>query len=315
MRKTRIIIVNYRTPGLVIDCLHSLNSEVLAQSDCRVTVVDNASGDGSVERIRTTIKAAGWTWAAVLPLKCNGGFASGNNAAIRPLLHQPDPPDYIHLLNPDTTIRPGAVTKLIDFLEAHPLVGIAGSRLEDPDGTPQSAAFRFHGILSELERGIRLGFVSRPLRRWMVAPPPSDKPHKTDWVSGASMMIRRTVFDHIGLMDENYFLYFEETDFCLRAARAGWSCWFVPESRVVHLEGQSTGMANLKQKARRLPDYWFDSRRRYFRKHHGAGYEFLANLTHTVAFALWRFRQWLYYKDDDDPPYYLRDFVDKALLK
>ncbi len=315
MRKTRIIIVNYRTPGLVIDCLHSLNAEIRAEPDCRVIVVDNASGDNSVEHIRTAIRAARWTWAAVLPQKRNGGFAFGNNAAIRSLLQQPDPPDYIHLLNPDTYIRPGAVSRLIDFMEAHPRVGIAGSRLENPDGTPQSAAFHFHGILSELERGIRLGFVSRMLRRWMVAPPPRAIAHKTDWVSGASMMIRRDVFRDIGLLDEGFFLYYEETDFCMRAAKAGWSCWFVPESRVVHLEGESTGMATLKQKAKRLPEYWFDSRRRYFRKHHGAGYEFLANLTHTVAFALWRFRQWLHFKDDDDPPYYLRDFVNKALLR
>jgi N-acetylglucosaminyl-diphospho-decaprenol L-rhamnosyltransferase len=309
MRTTRIIIVNYRTPGLVVDCLHSLNADVRAEPDCRVIVVDNASGDDSVGRLRTTIKAAGWSWAEVQPLQRNGGFAFGNNAAIRPLLRSDRPPAYFHLLNPDTSIRPGAVSKLIDFMEAHPRIGIAGSRLEDVEGRPQCAAFRFHSILSELESGIRFGPVTRLLRRWMVAPPPRNVTHKTDWVSGASMIVRREVFNSIGLMDEGFFLYYEETDFCRRAAKAGWPCWFVPASRVVHLEGQSTGATGIKARRSRLPYYWFDSRRRYYRKHHGAGYEFLANVTHAAGFALWRLRKWLQFREDEDTPYYLWDFV------
>ncbi len=315
MRTTRIVIVNYRTAGLVIDCLHSLKNEIRSEPDCRVIVVDNASGDHSCETIRTVIRAAGWTWAEVVSADRNGGFAYGNNYAIQQILQSNTPPDYIHLLNPDTYIREGAVTSLIDFMEANPRVGIAGSRLENPDGSPQRAAFNFHGILSEFERGIRIGLISRMLRPWMVAPPPRTTAHKTDWVSGASMIIRKKVFDAIGLMDDGFFLYYEETDFCRRAWKAGWPCWFVPTSRVVHLEGQSTGMSTLKLKAKRLPNYWFASRHRYFSKHHGHGYELVVNTIHAASFAAWRFRQWLHYKDDDDPPYYLKDFVAKALLK
>jgi N-acetylglucosaminyl-diphospho-decaprenol L-rhamnosyltransferase len=309
MRKTRIVIVNFRTSGLVVDCLHSLKTDIRNEPDCRVIVVDNASGDDSVNRLTTTIKAAGWTWAKVLPLERNGGFSFGNNAAIRPLLQSANSPDYIHLLNPDTYIRPGAVTKLIDFMEANPKVGIAGSSLEHPDGRPQSAAFRFHGILSELESGIRFGPMTKLLRRWMVAPPARNVPHRTDWVGGASMMIRREVFDDIGLMDQRFFLYYEETDFCRRAWKAGWPCWFVPQSRVVHLEGQSTGATGAAAKRRRMPLYWFDSRRRYFRKHHGAGYELLANLAHASGFALWRLRKAIQFRKDQDTPYYLWDLI------
>jgi N-acetylglucosaminyl-diphospho-decaprenol L-rhamnosyltransferase len=309
MRKTAIIIVNYRTPGLVVDCLHSLQAEVRAEPDCRVIVVDNASGDDSVAHLRTAIRAAGWTWAELLPLERNGGFAFGNNAAIRPLLQAPDPPAYFHLLNPDTYVRPGAVSRLIDFLEAHPTIGIAGSRLENPDGSPQRAAFRFHGVLSELERGLRFGVVSKLLQRWMVAPPPRSRPHKTDWANGASLMIRREVFDSIGLMDEGFFLYYEETDFCLRAREAGWPCWFVPASRVVHLEGQSTGATGTMAKRKRVPPYWFASRRRYFRKHYGPGYEFVTNVVHAGSAALFRVRRWLQFRDEVDTPHYLSDFV------
>src|SRR5262249_53963717 len=147
------------------------------------------------------------------------------------------------------------------------------------------------------------------LQRSMVAPRPRNKLHKTDWVCGASMIIRREVFDSIGLLDEKFFLYYEETDFCRRAHKAGWSCWVVPPNRVVHLEWRSTGATGIEQQRRRLPKYWFDSRRRYYRKHHGAGYEFMANAVHAGGFALWRVRKFLQRRKDQDTPYYLWDMI------
>ena len=130
MRTVRIVIVNYRTPELVIDCLRSLVDEVRAEPGCRVTVVDNASGDESSNRITATIQANGWSsWVEFLALDHNGGFAFGNNAAIRPLLRRPGAPDFFHLLNPDTVVQSGAVSTLLDFMEAHPRAGIAGGRV------------------------------------------------------------------------------------------------------------------------------------------------------------------------------------------
>jgi GT2 family glycosyltransferase len=125
-------------------------------------------------------------------------------------------------------------------------------------------------------------------------------------------MVRREVFETVGLMDEGYFLYFEETDFCRRARRAGWPVWHVPASRVVHLEGQSTGVtgANLAKKPR--PAYWFDSRARYFRKHLGPGYALLADVIFAVGFGLWRIQRRVRGKSDPDPPGLLRDFVRHA---
>src|SRR5262249_8484299 len=162
------------------------------------------------------------------------------------------------------------------FMKAHPEVGIAGSRLEDPDGTPQRCAFRFPSAASELEEGIRIGFVSRLLQHSVVAPPVRNEAHETDWVAGASMIVRRGVFDEIGLMDDEYFLYFEEVDFCLRARRGGWTCWYVPASRVVHLVGQASGVTDVKRPMKRRPRYWFESRSRYFRRNHGRAYKMLA---------------------------------------
>jgi len=312
-RSTAVIIVNYRTPELVVDCLRTLAGETAAEPALRAVVVDNASGDNSLASIGQAIRDNGWAWAELKSLDHNGGFAFGNNAAVRELLARPNPPAYVWLLNPDTLVRPGAATALIDFLEAHPDIGIAGGRLEFPDGTPQTAAFRFPSLVAELEDTIRIGVVTKMLGRFRVPGPIRLEPHPTDWVNGASMMVRREVFETVGLMDEGYFLYFEETDFCRRAKRAGWPVWHVPASRVVHLEGQSTGVtgANLAKKPR--PTYWFDSRARYFRKHLGVGYALLADVIFAVGFGLWRIQRRLRAKPDPDPPGLLRDFVRHAL--
>lgn len=309
-----IIILNYRTPKLTVDCLHSLVEEVTSLPDIRVIVVDNASNDGSVEIIQTAVTTENWNWVTVLPLDHNGGYAAGNNAAIRSLLASDQPPNYVLLLNPDTVVHPGAVSALVNFMDKHPQVGIAGSRLEDPDGTPQRSAFRFPSVLSELNDGLRLGVVTQLLSKWIVAPPVSEVACQTDWVAGASMIVRHQVFDTIGLMDEKYFLYYEEVDFCLAAHRAGWICWYVPESRVIHFVGQSSGITDTKQKPKRRPAYWFDSRRRFFVKNYGWAYAVLTELVWASSFAAWRLRRVIQRKPDDDPPNFLQDFLLNSVL-
>ena len=137
---------------------------------------------------------AGATGRPIQPLERNGGFASGNNAAIRPALEGADPPRYVLLLNPDTIVRPGALKALVEFMEGRPDVGIAGSRLEDPDGTPQRSAFRFPSVLGELEGGEFRPGLPAPAR-WVVVPPVPEGPGPIDWVAGACMIIRREVFD------------------------------------------------------------------------------------------------------------------------
>jgi hypothetical protein len=310
-----IVIVNYRTASLTVDCLRSLSSEVANLQTSRVVVVDNASGDDSRQRIDEAIGASGWSpWAVLMPLESNGGFAFGNNAAIRPALASDDPPNHVLLLNPDTIVRPDAIRALLDFMDGNPSVGIAGSRLEHPDGTPQISAFRFHSIASELESGLRLGVVSRLLRKKVVAPPVPDAPCRVDWVAGASMIVRRAVFDAIGLMDEQFFMYFEEVDFCLRAARAGWPCWYVPASRVVHLVGQSSGVTDLKRARKRRPAYWFASRRRFFVKSYGRASVMLSDLAWATGYATYRVRRLVQRKPDVDPEHLLWDFVRYNLL-
>jgi GT2 family glycosyltransferase len=307
-----ISIVNYRTHDLTIECLHSLEPEVRTLGNVRVVVADNASGDDSCERIGRAIEEHGWgKWASLMPLDHNGGFAFGNNAVIRPALESvdPPPPDYVLLLNSDTLVSARALGALLQFMDARPDVGIAGSRLEDPDGTHQHSRYRFHSVWSELDSGLRLGMVTSLLRNHAIAPPLVETEHAIDWVAGASMIIRRAVFADIGLMDAKYFLYFEEADFCLNARRAGWLCWYVPSSRVVHLVGKSSGVTNASDSASRRPRYWFESRRRYFVKNHGRAYAFCADAAWVVGFALWRARRIVQRKPDRDPPHMLWDFL------
>lgn len=310
-----VIIVNYRTAHLTIDCLHSLDRERKEPPTFQVIVVDNASNDDSVAVLQQAIEQYGWvSWVSLIASDKNGGYAYGNNLAIRAASDSSELPAYSLLLNPDTQVRPGAIQALIDFMEQHSEVGIAGSSFENEDGTPWPIAFRFPSILGELESGMRLGLVSKILSRWIVARTMEDKETQVDWVPGASMLIRRQVLETIGLMDENYFLYYEETDFCLQARRAGWSCWYVPQSRVMHIAGQSTNLTKRNVRPPRLPQYWFDSRKRFFVKNYGWIYAILADLMWLSGFISWRVRRVIQKKPDLDPPYLLYDFLRNSLL-
>jgi len=310
-----VAIVNYRTAPLTINCLRSLAQDIQNMPGTQVVVVDNNSEDGSAEAIQQAIADNEWsTWASLIPSNHNGGFSYGNNQVIRPVLASDHPPDYVWLLNPDTEIRPGSLQALTDFMQNNPKVGICGSSFEEVDGEPWPIAFRFPTILSELEDGLRLGLVSKLLSRWRVAQEMPDHPTQVDWLPGASMLVRRQVFETVGLMDEGYFLYFEETDFCLQAVRAGWECWYVPESRVMHIAGQSTGVTATTDQPKRLPQYWFNSRRRYFVKNHGRFYTAIVDIVWFIAFALWRIRRIVQRKPDSDPPYLLRDFLKNSAI-
>jgi len=304
-----VCIVNYRTPDLVIACLRSLEPERTAVPGMRVAVADGGSGDDSPQRIAAAIDENGWgDWCAFAALEENKGFAYANNALIRPTLAEADPPDYFYLLNPDTTIHPGAVRELAAFMEAHPEVGVAGSRIHNDDGTLFASAFRFPTISSELMFGMKLGLLNRLLHRRVLMMPPADAPHEAEWVSGAAMMVRREVFEQVGLMDDGYFLYFEETDFIRRAVRAGWKTWFVPASAIVHYLGQSTGAAGEQRMLKPMPRYWFESRRRYFVRNHGRLYAFAADCAYLAGHAVHAVRRRILPKESTVPPHFLRDF-------
>jgi N-acetylglucosaminyl-diphospho-decaprenol L-rhamnosyltransferase len=258
-----VVIVTYKSALLTIDALRSVEAERgEAGLSLRTIVVDNDSGDLPV--IVKAMERNGWaSWLTLIHAPKNGGFAYGNNLGIA-CAYANGTPDYIYLLNPDAQVRPGGIAALIRFLVDHPDVGIAGSSFENLDGSDWPMAFRFPTMFGELDAGLQWGIASRLLKDWVVARVMSKTPQPVDWICGASMMIRAAVFASIGGLDENYFLYFEETDFCLRAKRAGFATWYVPESRVMHIMGQSTSLTDPRLDVRRLPSYWFESRRRYY---------------------------------------------------
>src|SRR5580765_900506 len=132
--KLLVVIVNFRTPDLTIDCLTSLSAEMSTVAGTRVIVTDSASGDDSVAKIQAAIDTHKWDWVTLMPLEKNGGFAAGNNAAIAPALKSEHPPQYVYLLNPDTVVLPDALRELVKFMDAHPEAGIAGGRSLTTEG-------------------------------------------------------------------------------------------------------------------------------------------------------------------------------------
>ena len=305
--KLLVVIVNYRVASLLVDCLHSVAQELVRVPGTHVAVCENGSGDDSAKTIRKAIDGNGWqTWCSLTVSKTNLGFTGGNNVLLRPALQSADPPQYVLLLNPDTIVRPNAFKALVDFMDQNPAVGIAGSRLEDPDGTPQRSAFRFRSPLGEFEGNLKLGLVTRLLERWVVAPPVVDHIFETDWVAGASMMVRSEVLKEVGLLDEGYFTYFDDIDFCFNAQKHGWPTWYVPTSRVIHLVGQSTG---INATPRRLPPYLLEARRRYFLKNHTPAYAVMVDAGMIIGLALSHLRVLLNGKDDNTPPHLLGDSI------
>jgi N-acetylglucosaminyl-diphospho-decaprenol L-rhamnosyltransferase len=328
-----IAIVSWRSAGLTIDCLRSIAAELARCSEVEasasagsmpsaddsspvVVVVDNDSGDRTADEIEHAIESEGWSrWARLVRAPRNGGFAYGNNIAIRAALQERPALKYVHLLNPDTLVRPSAFRILIDFLAAHPEVGIAGGRSEDPDTTAQHCCFRFPTLLGEFSCYLGIGLVDRLLARWVTRIAPPSVPLPVDWLSGAHMLIRREVLDTIGLMDEGYFLYYEETDFTLRARRAGWRCWHVPASRIVHLVGQSSGVTIRTARPRQFPAYWFESRRRYFVLNHGRVYATLTDAGVIVACALHYVRAFVQGREPQIAPEFIKDLLRHGAIR
>jgi len=309
-----IVVLTTGRPDLAIHCLESLAAEVSPPHD-RVVVVLNGGPPGDVDRVREAITRADWSaWASLMPRRQNDGYSRANNDAVRALIGASHPPDYVLLLNDDTSLRSGALAELRVALAANAEIAIAGCGLEEPDGRLQTCAFRFPSLASELEGTLRVGFVSRLLARWTLALPPSRAPRRVDWVPGAAMAVRRDVWLRIGLLDEHFFLYFDDIDFCLRARRAGLQCWVLPQSRVIHWRGQTTGVRPENAARQRRPPYWYRSRRYLFEKHHGWWYATAVDAVVVAASVLRRALAPLRQRAHDDPPHFLTDTLRYGVL-
>lgn len=272
-----VVIVNYRTPALVEACLASL-APMLAAADAGVVVVDNASGDGSLERL------AGWCAAknaelggddrlCVLASPDNRGFSAGNNIGAAGVSSR-----YLLFLNSDALATPGALAALIDAAQKSPEVGVYAPRIVSSAGVVEVSRFRRHSPLGEFVDGAQSGPVTRAFSAAEVPIFPDDRETDPDWVSFAAVMIDRRAWDKTGPMDEGFFLYYEDCDYGLRLAQGGYSIEPVDDAVFVHDAGGSTQLREKAETAARLPAYYYRARARYFRKYYGPLGPVAANL-------------------------------------
>jgi GT2 family glycosyltransferase len=228
-----IVIVNYNAQAHLSNCLESLTSSPPALPH-DILVVDNASTDGSVQAVR-----ARWPQVAVIEQPSNTGFAAGNNAGIR-ASHG----TLILLLNNDTIVPPGAVDALVAALLAHPDAAVAGPRLVDESGRTELSFGAMISPLNELRQkwvmrlhGRGVAAVSKRVER------AAGRERYVDWVSGACLLVHRADAERVGLLDERYFLYTEDVDFCAAIRGLGRRVLFTPTARIVHLRGRSRSTA------------------------------------------------------------------------
>jgi N-acetylglucosaminyl-diphospho-decaprenol L-rhamnosyltransferase len=228
-RDAAVVIVNYGTPELVERCLESVRASC-GELSLEVVVVDNASGDGSVERLRALPDPP-----RVLGMSENRGFAAGVNAGI-----EHTSAEFVIVLNPDTEVRPGALPALVAHLRAHPRTGVVAPLLEGAGGQLAPNGYRrFPGLLTlAFDLCIPLSYVlvyAPGLHPYAMSPAALLAGRPPAWVSGAAMGIRRAAYAQAGPLDEDFFLYFEETEWQQRVVSNGWAIELAPGARVCHL--------------------------------------------------------------------------------
>ena len=269
--KITIIILNYKTPDLVVDCLNSLVNQIEPGID--VVVVDNDSNDGSAERINEQISLNSWgSWSRVMCSPVNGGFAAGNNFAIKSI----DADAYI-LLNSDTIVLPDAISELLHGMEENPKAGLIGPAIEGQDGKRDNSTFNFIRPITEFIRSAKTSPISKLLNRYNVSYPTNETAAEPEWIGFACVLIRREVFEQVGLLDDGFFMYFEDVDFCQRVRKAGWTILYWPKSKIIHLLGGSSNVTAKDTLLKRAPRYYYEARSRYFAKHYGKIGLWLAN--------------------------------------
>ena len=271
-----ISIINYRTGDLTWGCVQSVLADLGGRTDATIVVVDNASGDGSAEMLAQRIAALppGGTPVRLIASPVNGGFSAGHNLGMGAVAA-----DWYLVLNSDAILRPGFVDIALQAGDGAPAdIGILAPRLEDEDGTPQVSLFRFPTPVSEIIRGANTGPITKVLSRWDVPIHGEAAPGQIGWASFACILLRGAMVRAIGPMDQGYFLYFEDAEYCLRARRAGSRLAPLPQARAVHFRGGSGPVKSLATARKRLPAYYYASRSRFMRQIAGPVGPLLANL-------------------------------------
>jgi GT2 family glycosyltransferase len=269
-----IIIVNYNTRELLLNCLRSVYEQT-REGFVKVVVVDNASRDGSAATV-----AGAFPQVELIANTENRGFAAANNQGLRIAEGR-----YVLLLNPDTIILDQAVEKAVAFADQNPDVAVVGCQVLENEKTIQRTCFAFPSLLGLILAGTGLNRIfprSRIFARHNMGWWDRDTQREVDVVSGMFFLVRQEAIRRIGLMDEDYFVYAEETDWCWRFWRAGWRCVFFPSARIIHLDGggKSTAQASVKMYVQLQKSLLL-----FFRKHLGRCSCFLARMVFILTMA------------------------------
>ena len=252
--KLSIVIINYKTPQLTINCLHSLAMDRSEFSDYDVWLIDNASGDNSPSQIVAAIRENNWgKWVHFRQSNKNIGFAAGNNFLIREILRRKNPAEKILLLNSDTLVQKGCLEECIIQMELNKRIGILSCELLNTDGSLQKTSRRMLSPGREMLRATGLPYHLPGLFAWGSIDYPESR-HKTncnvDWVCGAFMMIRTELLRRHGLLDEDFFFYGEDLEFCHRIRKQGYCVRLVSHVSTIHLGGASSDASRMHDRCR-----------------------------------------------------------------
>lgn len=226
-----IIIVSWNTKDLLKKCLESIYRET-KDIVFEIFVVDNASSDGTIEMLKENFKNI-----RLIANKKNLGFARANNQAIKETAS-----DFVILLNPDTELFDNSLKKMIDFMKARPNIGVLGPKLLNSDKTRQPSTRRFPNFLNQLIILFKLHHLFPNLKsykKYLMRDFDGQREMGVNQVMGAAFMIRRKLIEQVGMLDEDYFIWFEEVDYCRRAKKADWEVYYNPDARIIHYGGES----------------------------------------------------------------------------
>lgn len=240
-----VVTVSWNTRELLRECLESLKQELssLPQVKSEVFLIDNDSHDGSAEMV-----ASEHPWVHLIVNKENLGFAKANNQAFKLAKGE-----YVLLLNPDTKVLPGAIGTLIEFIQAKPEAAIVAPMLLNTDMTVQRSCRKFPTFTNMLYELIGLSKLFKPgtaagakFREYKMLDWEHDDEREVDQPEGACLLLRQSVIDQVGVLDEGFFMLFEEVDWCYRIKKAGWQIWFTPRAKIIHHYGQSIKQVKAK---------------------------------------------------------------------
>lgn len=222
-----IIIVNYKSKGFTLNCLRSVKEADMAGLSREIIVVDNGSEDNTPAIVR-------WQHpdVKVIELPVNLGMGSGNNLGFASATGR-----YLVVMNPDTIAMPDTFKKMVKYMDEHPAVGVLGPKQFNPDKSVQDSCYRWHGILTPFYRRTFLGRTSwgrRDIARFLMTDFDKDSTREVDWLLGSFLIVRAEALKQVGGFDEQFFLYFEDTDWCRRFHQAGWGVVYFPEAEVIH---------------------------------------------------------------------------------